>query len=113
MKKKENANTASASTSQIHYEHAFMTIEYALATMANTKSTETPRILDSGTTSHFDPNKANFTNFPTIEPQAIDTADSRVFYATDKGDVRIKVPSRTGQINIMLKDTLYTWLLFK
>lgn len=103
-KKKESANTAAGSSSQIPDEHAFTTVEHSL--MISTP-TDIPRVIDSGATSHFESNKANFANFRIIVPRPINTADGRVIHATGMGDVRIKVPNQSGQTDITLKDTLY------
>ncbi|KAI0370319.1 hypothetical protein BV20DRAFT_909634, partial [Pilatotrama ljubarskyi] len=45
------------------------------------------RLIDSGTSRHFDPCRDNFLTFREIVPIPINSADGRVFHATGEGDV--------------------------
>jgi hypothetical protein len=47
-----------------------------------------------------------FTNYKTIPPCPITTADKRIFYAVGMGDLRIKVPNSKSSTPIVLKDVL-------
>jgi hypothetical protein len=64
-------------------------------------------IIDSGSSSHFCPDRTKFRNFVSIEPQEIHMADGSITSATGKGDVELNLPNGEGQTKVTLKNTLY------
>jgi hypothetical protein len=86
-------------------QYAFATSD--LATIAKAIKVPAERrgaIVDSGTSFHFCPDKAQFTNFIDIAPQEVHTADGSSLSAIGRGDVELELllgtnaqrsPSRT------------------
>ena len=64
-------------------------------------------LYDSGASRHMSPFSHRFTNLHSIPPRPITAANSRVFYATGAGDLKIDVPNGASSTPITLKDTLY------
>lgn len=65
-------------------------------------------IIDSGTTSHFCPDRSKFIMFEPIEAQNAHTADGSAISAIGKGDVSIEMPLEDKKTSIILKNVLYT-----
>lgn len=53
-------------------------------------------IVDCGASSHFSPDRENFINYHQIAPEPVKAADGRLFNATGKGNLQIKLPTRAG-----------------
>ncbi|TFY79107.1 hypothetical protein EWM64_g4909 [Hericium alpestre] len=66
------------------------------------------RCLDTGTSHHYSPFRAEFINFREIEPKPIVAADKCVFYATGRGDVIVNFPNDRSTSHVKLTDVLYT-----
>lgn len=64
-------------------------------------------LYDSGASRHMTPFKHRLMNFTKISSRPITAADKRVFHATGKGDLRIRIPNSTTTTTILLKDVLY------
>ncbi|PPQ88056.1 hypothetical protein CVT25_013688 [Psilocybe cyanescens] len=64
-------------------------------------------LYDSGASCHMTPFKNRLLNFTNIASQPITAADKRVFHATGKGDLCIKIPNGTTTTTILLRDVLY------
>jgi transposase InsO family protein len=64
-------------------------------------------LYDSGASRHMSPFSHRFTNLRDIPPRPITAANSRVFYATGTGDLKIDVPNGASSSPITLKDALY------
>jgi len=59
-------------------------------------STSASIILDSGTSSHFSPDRTKFLDYEEIEPEPIKAADGRSFSATGRGDLRVTLSTCNG-----------------
>ena len=64
-------------------------------------------IVDSGTSSHFCPDKSKFINLRPLEGQNICTANDGVILAFGIGDVSIELSNVSGKTKCVLKDTIY------
>ena len=76
---------------------------YAVSKSAST-------IIDSGTSSHFSPDKNKFINYRKIITEPVKVTDGGFFSATGKGDLKIKLPDCPGHkpITITLKGVYYS-----
>ena len=64
-------------------------------------------IVDSGTSSHFCPDKLKFVNLRPLKGQNICTANDGVIPGCGIGDVSIELSSGSGKTKCVLKDTIY------
>ena len=76
---------------------------YAVSKSAST-------IIDSGTSSHFSPDKNKFINYHEIMTEPVKAADGGFFSATEKGDLKIKLPKCPGHkpVTITLQGVYYS-----
>ena len=65
------------------------------------------RLLDSGTSHHFEPKCENFVTFFSIAPKPINSADGRVFHATGEGDVPVTITDSQRIVILILKNILF------
>ena len=66
------------------------------------------RLIDSAASHHFNLCPTNFTSFREIDPIPIQSADGRVFYATDEGDIQIVLSNGTKVPEVLtLQNVLY------
>jgi hypothetical protein len=81
--------------------------DFAEAAKANLHARGFTRILDSGASRHFDPNRSNFVEFREIAPKPITSADGKQFHAIGEGNVPISVLHRGQPVKIVLQNVLY------
>ncbi|KAL7278122.1 hypothetical protein ACG7TL_008093 [Trametes sanguinea] len=84
-----------------------VSMDFAKVSTSAVPLTRYSRLIDSGASRHFDPNRDNFTTFRPISPIPINSADGRVFYATGEGDVRVAIRHSRHNINFTLRNVLY------
>jgi Pol polyprotein len=65
-------------------------------------------LYDSGSTCHISPFWHHFTSFHSIPSHPISTANQGIFYAIEKGDLRINIPNGDKSVPIILKDVFYS-----
>lgn len=104
---KQTANAA-AESSDPPKHFAFVTSDLASVVKdLNVPVEKRGAIMDSGATSHFCPDRSKFSNFVTIPPQKIHTADGSTLDAIGRGDVDINLPLGNERTNVTLKNALY------
>ena len=64
-------------------------------------------LYNSGVLQHMSPYCDHFENYVPIAPKPITAADKCYFQAIGKGDLCIKIPNRSNQTTILLKDVLH------
>ena len=65
-------------------------------------------LFDSGASHHMSSYCKQFTNFKSITPKPITTADKHTFEAIGKGNLTIYLPNGSSRSQILLRDVLYT-----
>jgi hypothetical protein len=100
---KQAANVAMEADNTENYAFAAMSNLASVAEKLNVPLEHHGAIIDSGTTSHFCPDRSKFENFITIPPQDIYTADGSKVSAIRRGDVKI---------DLLLKDKCNTVTLW-
>jgi hypothetical protein len=103
-RRNQNENAKTATEANITDEHAFITVDFSLIA---TDKAEFGCILDSGASTHFEPDCGKYQIFWSIPPKPIKAMDGRIFYATGQGEVPFIIHNGTKTHKIMLKDTLY------
>ena len=72
----------------------------------NIEGTQT-ELYDSGALRHMSKYQDHFKNCVSITPKLITAADKQYFQAVGKGDLRIKIPSDSADMTILLRDVLH------
>jgi hypothetical protein len=118
--KKDSANTAAEKTGDESWaaivgaddardeSESYNTLSVPIDSVALTSTRPEVELYDSGASQHMSPFSHRFTNLHPIPPRPITAANSRVFYATGTGDLKIDVPNGASSTPITLKDVLYT-----
>jgi hypothetical protein len=104
---KQSANTAKESDGQETNCAFIMTDLVSIAQWMGIPPECHGAIIDSSVTSHFCPDRTKFTNFISITPQDIYTANGSVLSTTRKGDVKIDLPLGKEKTSVTLRDALY------
>jgi hypothetical protein len=106
---KPAANTAAAAPPPPPANFAFATAVSVPHARAQPQAlAQCGAIIDSGTTSHFCPDRTRFITFTAIEPQDVRTADGTCISALGCGDVEIELPLGEARTTVTLRNALHT-----
>jgi hypothetical protein len=81
---------------------------YAFATAVSIQVGRGGTIIDSGTTSHFCPDRAKFITFEAMKTQEVRMADRSTISALGRGDIKVNLLLGNMYTTVTLKNTLYT-----
>jgi hypothetical protein len=98
------ASTADATTTEFAY---LVQTDFAKVEAAKLARESHRRILDSGASRHFEPDRTKFATYHSISPRPMTSADGRNFYANGEGDVPIEIPREGGPVCITLHNVLH------
>ena len=88
-------------------EEAKSSFDSALLTGENLQTGQHMALFNSGASRHMSSYQDQFTNFQSIAPKPITTADKHTFKAIRKGDLTIHIPIGLSTSHILLRDVLY------
>src|SRR5258705_6175566 len=90
-------------------ECAFATSDMVnIAKQLNVPTARRSAIIDSGATSHFSPDYSKFTDYVTISPIEVHTADGGILSAIGRGNIRVDLTLGSARTTVTLKNVLHT-----
>src|SRR5258705_7278020 len=90
-------------------ECAFATSDMVnVAKQLNVPTARRSAIIDSGATSHFSPDYSKFTDYVTISPIEVHTADGGILSAIGRGNIRVDLTLGSARTTVTLKNVLHT-----
>jgi hypothetical protein len=111
QKKKEKKSEESTAVAKSKDDELF-TFTCTLDYVALTEALKLPKdkfgtCMDSGASSHYCPDRAQFQNYRPLDNRDITTADGRTLKVVGIGDVRIDLPNGPKRTPALLKNTVY------
>ncbi|THH15160.1 hypothetical protein EUX98_g9509 [Antrodiella citrinella] len=103
-----SANVAAAGGTASEGAHAFhVATDFRKVVDSDLVSKGYMRLLDSGASRHFDPDRKNFTTYREIPKKPVNSAEGGVFHAIGEGDVPVSVRSGNKTISFVLRNVLH------
>jgi hypothetical protein len=103
-----NNNNTAAAADAASYSFAFHTAtDFTKLKESGIVSRGFTAVIDSGANRHYCPSRECFTEYRTIEPIPIRSADNRTFYVTGEGKVLISILHQGHRIEMILVDVLH------
>lgn len=84
-----------------------VTTDFSLVASQKLANTTHTRLIDSGTSRHFDPHRENFVSYRPISAKPVNSADGGTFNATGEGDINVVTIFNGKEVKLTLKNVLH------